>query len=115
MICMVTVQILYLMRLKGVNVLICVVTGKINFYDRPSIEIFSTHGGGNFNLGKIVAPFQLCNHGVEVYDMDNILIYIVEASCCQAIFWIDLPCKSCQTCKFTVYDGQKQVKNMKYI
>ena len=39
----------------------------------------------------------------------------MEASCLQTIFWVDLPCKSCQTCKFTVYDADRNVFQLRDI
>lgn len=46
------------------------------------MDVNHKENGMNVFLGKIKAPFMLCNYAVEVYDAASNLVYIVEASCC---------------------------------
>lgn len=64
-------------------------------FNRPEISVTYVEDGKNEYVGKISDPWTLCDIALKVYDKDNKLKYIVEASFCQMGLLCNCPCCSC--------------------
>lgn len=76
--------------------------------NRPEVKIFLTEGGQQVYLGKVVDPWDCCNHSYKVYDAADQLRFYIEAGCCQLGFCCGCPCDSCEKIIFDVWAGNKE-------
>jgi hypothetical protein len=77
---------------------------KCTFYcfNRPEMTVKYVEDGKDEYVGKIRDPWTCCNVVNEIYDKDNNLKFIIEASCLQVGFHCKGPLECCETIDFDV-------------
>lgn len=75
--------------------------------NRPEMKVYLTENNQNAYIGKVVDPFDCCNHSFRVYGDSGDLRFVVEADCCQLGLMCQCPCDSCEKVVFNVWRGEK--------
>ncbi|CAD8181417.1 unnamed protein product [Paramecium octaurelia] len=71
--------------------------------NRPRLEVYYVENGQNKQLGYIIDPIYCCQIGCNIFDSDNQLRYMIEASTCQSYFWCRCPCSiECNQINFDI-------------
>lgn len=79
--------------------------------NRPEMKVYLTENGQNTYLGKVMDPYDCCNHGFKVYDQSDNLSFSVEAECCQCgLYCGGCPCETCEKVVFNVWRGDKEIQ-----
>lgn len=76
--------------------------------NRPEMKVYLSEGGQHTYLGKVVDPYDCCNHSFRVYDESDNLKFVVEADCCQLGLICQCPCETCERVVFNIWRGEKE-------
>ncbi|CAD8083167.1 unnamed protein product [Paramecium primaurelia] len=71
--------------------------------NRPRLEVYYVENGQYQFLGYIIDPIYCCRIGCNIFDSNDNLKYMIEASACQSYFWCRCPCSvECNKVDFTI-------------
>lgn len=69
--------------------------------------IWTEDENNDIYIGKIVDPWACCNMTLNIYDEDDVLVYVIDGSCCQCGLFCRLPCGPCEKVEFPIYEPAK--------